>query len=116
MLKKFLFVILLFASFSTSFAQTDLDSDNNTDYKDALQFFKAKNYGKSLELFKKMAKEEQPFAMYQVGYMYERGLGVSANEKTAFEWYLKAANAGDAAGRRLRRGEVVCALCTWGVD
>lgn len=96
---KSLIFVLLLASFHTAYAEEEAEIDDSADYKQALAFFKAKDYAKSLELFKKMARANQPFAMYQVGYMYEQGHGVAINNKIATEWYIKAANAGDATAQ-----------------
>lgn len=98
-LTKIFVGILLLACFNAAYAEQDPEVDDNADYKEALASFKKKDYAKSLQLFKKMADANQPFAMYQVGYMHEQGHGVPINSKVATEWYTKAAKAGDAGGQ-----------------
>jgi len=42
------------------------------------------------------AKADIPEAHWDLGVMYEKGEGVDANERTALEWFLRAAIRGDA--------------------
>lgn len=43
---------------------------------------------------KRLAEKGQANAMYQLGQMYELGMGVANNRGKAYEWYLKAAKQG----------------------
>jgi TPR repeat protein len=47
------------------------------------------------------AKSEQTSALFILGQMYKQGLYVDANEKTAFEYYERAANAGNLTSKYL---------------
>ena len=49
---------------------------------------------------RKAAAEEEsdPAAMYMFGEMYEKGKGVSKNEKKAVEWFVEAYEEGYEAG------------------
>ncbi|KAF0486231.1 HCP-like protein [Gigaspora margarita] len=38
--------------------------------------------------------QENPFALYNLRYNYEKGINLNKDEKKAFELYLKAANMG----------------------
>lgn len=38
------------------------------------------------------AQQEDTESLYNLGYMYEQGLGVAENHKEAIKWYTKAAN------------------------
>lgn len=56
----------------------------------------AKDYRTALNEFRKTPTD--PLAMAWMGYLYQEGLGVQKNEKTAFSWLNKAAKAGDPWG------------------
>ncbi len=51
------------------------------------------DYTKALQEYK---NDDDPRAMYQVGYMYDHGQGVDQDIKEAAQWYLKAAEKGNA--------------------
>ena len=54
-------------------------------------------YTSLFEAYRKAAEEGDPVAMYNLGYLYDIGMGgVRRNESAAAEWYHKAADAGDA--------------------
>lgn len=55
-----------------------------------------KDYETEREWYLKGAELGDTSCMYNLGYMYEYGDGVSANKQTALEWYLKGAEAGNA--------------------
>lgn len=42
----------------------------------------------------KMAKQGDADAQYKVGRMYEKGIGVTKDESTAWDWYQKAEEQG----------------------
>jgi len=42
-----------------------------------------------------MHRERKSGAKNNLGYCYQNGIGVTKDEKKAFEWYFKAANEGD---------------------
>ena len=44
------------------------------------------------------AAENSPEAAYHLGLIYDLGLGRTADEKSALEWFLKAAESGHEAG------------------
>ena len=52
----------------------------------------------ALEYFTKQAEEGQAQAMFNLGNLYENGVGTPRNFSTALEWYLKAGEAGQAEG------------------
>ena len=45
----------------------------------------------AIDCFKKSIEQGSAKAMYNLGFCYEHGYGVSQDDKKAFEWYLKAA-------------------------
>lgn len=47
-----------------------------------------------MKLLRDLAKEKDPFAMHQIGMMYERGLGVKADMEKALSWFERAADLG----------------------
>ena len=51
-------------------------------------------YRDLMKVLRDMAKENDAFAMYQIGIMYERGLGVKADMEKALAWFEKAGNLG----------------------
>jgi len=60
---------------------------------------KPKDYTQAAEWYRKAANLGHGDAQTNVGYFYERGLGVSKNLKLAFEWYTRGAQSGSAAGQ-----------------
>lgn len=56
-----------------------------------------KEYTAALDGYWEAAEDGDPIATYNIGYMYEEGLGgLGKNAWTAREWYLKAYDLGDA--------------------
>ncbi|MGX2951472.1 SEL1-like repeat protein [Ursidibacter sp. B-7004-1] len=53
-----------------------------------------KDYAKALYWYQKVAEQNQPIALYQLGIMHEFGRGVEKDGKGAFKWYLKSAELG----------------------
>ena len=51
-------------------------------------------YRELMKLLREQAKEEDPWAMHQIGLMYEKGLGIHEDMEKALTWYEKAANIG----------------------
>lgn len=52
------------------------------------------NPKKAFKLFEKAAKAGDAQALYRIGYCYEKGLGVKADEAKALEYYTASADAG----------------------
>lgn len=59
-----------------------------------------KDAKKAIEWFIKAANQNLVEAQYNIGYMYENGVGVAKNEKLAYEWYVKAALLGDEIAQK----------------
>ena len=55
-----------------------------------------KNYEAAVKWYRKAAEQDYAEAQYHLGNCYEKGLGVSAESKLAFEYFQKAANQGYA--------------------
>ena len=87
MLKRFVLpLIILSLSSSTVFA-TDLD--------DGFKAFTAGNYEQALRLWLPLAEKDNDKAQYNLGILYQKGLGVEKNPKTAFIWYKRASANGN---------------------
>lgn len=67
------------------------------DIKKSYDAINTQNYPLALIEARKAADTGDPRGAYFLGLMFERGLGVEANAKQAFDWYLKAAQGGMVA-------------------
>jgi len=56
--------------------------------------FEHKDYGKALQIFSPLAEDGSAEALYYIGFMHMKGLGVPQDHKEAAEWYKKAAERG----------------------
>ncbi len=79
------------------------------DMADALQAWRAQDYGRARELLSRLAEKGEARAHLLLGLSRERGLGVAADPERALEHYRRAAQAGDALAalilaNRLYRG------------
>ena len=52
------------------------------------------DYARAVDLFRKAADQNDPDALYNLGWAYESGLGVPQDRQRAIEWYNKAAAKG----------------------
>lgn len=82
MLKHFILSFILI-SFSLSVVQ-------GSELEDGFQAFKAGNYEQALRLWLPIAEKDDADAQYNLGILYQKGLGVEKNPKTAFIWYKRA--------------------------
>lgn len=63
------------------------------DFEKGQEAYLMKDYARAMQEYK---NDDDPKAMYQVGYMYDHGEGVAQDIKEAAQWYLKAAEKGNA--------------------
>ncbi len=63
------------------------------DFVKGQEAYLMKDYARAMQEYK---NDDDPRAMYQVGYMYDHGEGVAQDVKEAAQWYLKAAEKGNA--------------------
>lgn len=63
------------------------------DFAKGQEAYLMKDYAKAMQEYK---NDDDPKAMYQVGYMYDHGQGVEQDDREAAQWYLKAAEKGNA--------------------
>jgi TPR repeat protein len=54
-------------------------------------FESTKWYQRAFESFRKLAENNDARAMYKLGCMYERGIGVEKDESESVKWFKKAA-------------------------
>ena len=52
------------------------------------------DYGKAMETYRQAVAAGHPLAEFRIGYLYERGLGVTRDLDLARVWYIKAAKDG----------------------
>jgi TIR domain/Sel1 repeat len=55
-----------------------------------------KDYGQAMQWYQKAAAQGDPNAEYDVGILYDKGLGVPQDRGQAMQWFQKAAARGDA--------------------
>ncbi|MCH7499255.1 MAG: sel1 repeat family protein [Nitrospinae bacterium] len=65
-------------------------------FDDAVTAYQAGNYQKAFKLFKPFAEQGFADAQYNLGLMYDNGLGVTQDYVEAVKWYKKAAEQGEA--------------------
>lgn len=68
---------------------------NEVLFKEALNFSRGKAYDNAFLLYKIAANAGDASSQCNLGWMYDRGLGVKKDETEATKWYRKAAEQGD---------------------
>lgn len=63
---------------------------------DAIKAYQQGNYTAAYEIWLPLARQGNSAAQYNIGLLYQHGLGVSRQFATAVKWYTQAARAGDA--------------------
>ncbi len=87
MLKHVVLSFSLFAFSSSTLLAGELD--------DGFKAFTAGNYEQALRLWLPLAEKDDDKAQYNLGILYQKGLGVEKNPKTAFIWYKRASANGN---------------------
>lgn len=59
--------------------------------KMAYRYYKNGDFSQAITLYKQAAELDDAKAQYNLGYLYDEGIGIDANETEAEEWYKKAA-------------------------
>lgn len=54
------------------------------------------DYAKAMQFYRRAAELNNNSAIADIGYMYEYGLGVTANRQLAIDWYKRAATLGNS--------------------
>ena len=65
------------------------------DFNEAGVAYEEGDYKKAVSLLEKSAKLGHARAQYNLGVMYDNGLGVTSNPRKAFDWFRKAAEQGN---------------------
>ncbi|WP_302616346.1 tetratricopeptide repeat protein, partial [uncultured Muribaculum sp.] len=68
-----------------------------TIYAQANKEYNAENYAKAMQLYKQIPDDKN--AQFQIGYMYDNGLGTTQSYTDAAYWYRKAAEQGEASAQ-----------------
>ena len=68
-------------------------------YNTGLQYYNDKNYKKAVKYFTKAALQGYATAQSNLGVCYEKGTGITKDEKIAVKWYTKAAEQGHATAQ-----------------
>ena len=66
----------------------------NPDFSDALSEFQNENYEKSVTLFEELANQGNEAAQYNLGIIFETGVGELRDDHRAEHWYRKSAENG----------------------
>jgi len=82
------FILLLIISF-TSLSVTA------TELEDGFKAFANGDYQRAMQIWLPLAEKDNADAQYNIGILYMKGLGVSENKRTAFNWYKRAAKLGN---------------------
>ncbi|WP_302983613.1 tetratricopeptide repeat protein [uncultured Muribaculum sp.] len=76
---------------------TTTATNTPTIYAQANKEYDAKNYAKAMQLYKQIPDDKN--AQFQIGYMYDNGLGTTQSYTDAAYWYRKAAEQGEASAQ-----------------
>ena len=69
------------------------------DYEDGLAAFERKDYATAVEKFTTSAEQGDAAAQFNLGIIYDQGLGVAQDYVQAVRWYKLAAEQGDASAQ-----------------
>jgi TPR repeat protein len=64
-------------------------------FDEAIAAYNRQDYASALQLLRPLAENGNVRAQFLLGFMYEGGMGVSADEVEAAKWYRRAADKGD---------------------
>src|SRR6266550_4220467 len=78
----------------STLAGTDED-----DFRRGLSAFNGGDYATALKVWRPLAERDEPRSQAGIGFMYHRGMGVSADDREAAVWLLRAAERGQAEGQ-----------------
>lgn len=97
-IKNFTLCIFIFTSVlftSKNYSQVK----ENVNFNAGVEAVDVNNMPLAFKYFLAAAKENHVDSQYNVGVMYEQGIGVGKNEKEALGWYKKAGMQGNAAAQ-----------------
>lgn len=64
-------------------------------------YFFLDDYQQAMQWYLKAADQNHTRAMYNIGFMYQRGQGVTKDDITAKNWFQKAANLGSEKAKKI---------------
>ena len=67
----------------------------SADFDKGLDAYDRGDYATALREFKPLAEQGDAYAQYNLGVMYDKGIGVPQHHKTAVKWYTLAAKQGN---------------------
>ena len=73
-----------------------VENSKSADFQKGLTAALSGDFATALREWKPLAKQGNADAQYNLGYMYQKGLGVPQDDKTAVKWYTLAAKQGNA--------------------
>lgn len=79
--------------------ETHAQANENANFEAGIAAYQANDLPLAYKKFLAAAKEGHADSQFNVALMYERGIGVSKDEKEAVVWYGKAASQGSAAAQ-----------------
>ena len=69
------------------------------DFHDGMSAYEEGDYGAALDAWLPLAEGGDLAAMYNVGVLYDHGLGVAENKEAAIRWYREPAEAGNVSAQ-----------------
>lgn len=96
--KILLLILCLIATFAVSI-NTSAQTKENANFTAGVKAIDANNMTLAFKKFHAAAKEGHSDSQFNVGLMYEQGIGTTKNEKEAFVWYKKAAEQGNTGAQ-----------------
>lgn len=76
-------------------SNVEVNLSDNQQLRNALSYYKNKNYPKAFEIYNELANKGNPKAQRGLAVLYLGGLGVKKDGKKAFYWYQKSAAQND---------------------
>ncbi len=68
-------------------------------FQEGIEAFNNEDYATALAIWTPLAEDGDLNAMYNIGLIYDEGLGVETDKARALKWYLPPAADGDVAAR-----------------
>ena len=88
----YFFVVLFFLLGGVFFQSLEARADAQSDGYAA---FKRGDYAEAFRIWRPLAKSGDAIAQYNIGWMYDQGMGVDQSDREAIIWYKKSANQGE---------------------
>jgi TPR repeat protein len=99
MRKYFASIALIFCLAEGLLVGTTLAATDDDDFRRGLTAFNTGDYATALQVWRRLAEKDEPRSQAGIGFMYHRGMGVSADDREAAAWLQRAAEHGQAEGQ-----------------